>query len=113
MYDDFEDGIKAAILGILTGLVTSSILVVIKELGPTYASYGTLFELVNLVGSILVITKFKHIGSGYLAGYILGFGILSYVGLVETWLFILYAVVGVPIIVSRFTEKVQDILDGL
>ena len=92
----------------------SLILLGIKaSIGPTYASYVSIFELFNLLGSITIMTKFKYWASGYLIGYLFAITILSYIGLAESWLVVLYAIVGIPIIILRFFGKVADFLDNL
>ncbi len=111
--DDMEDGFKTAFIGTITGLVLSVVLVIIKGLGPLYASYVSLFQLLNLVGSILLITKLKYWASGYLIGYLFAMWLLSNFGLVESWLVLLYAIVSIPLIIARFTGKLADFLDNL
>ena len=113
MIEVFESGFKAAILGAIVGSVLSVVLAVIKALGPMYASYVSFFDLINLVGSILFITKLKYLASGYLIGYLLALWLLSYAGLAESWLVLLYAIVGLPIIFLRFIGKASDFLDNL
>jgi len=113
MAEYFEDGFKAAFVGAITGLVISIILVLIKVFGPMYSSSVTLIELGSLVASILLITKLKYWATGYLAGYLLAMWLLSFIGLAETWLFLLYALVGIPVIILRFFGKIADFLDDL
>ena len=107
----FEDGLKAAIGGVVSGIIISAIFQVLKSLGPEYASYIALFELVNLAGSIMAIAKLKYLASGYLIGFLAGLWLMSLSGLVESWLLLLYAIVGIPVIVGRFTRWAEDIFD--
>jgi hypothetical protein len=112
MFEDFEDGIGAAFWGTITGLMLSVVLVVGKTLGPSYASMFAIIEVFNLLGTILFVTKMKYLGSGYLLGYLFGFGLSAIFNFEEPWVFLLYAFVGIPLIFIRFTERVQDYLDA-
>ena len=113
MAEDIENGFKAAFVGAITGLVISAIILIIKTFNPMHASFASLFDLCNLVASILVITKLKYWGSGYLISYLVSMWLLSNIGLTESWLVLLYATVGIPTIILRFFGKLPDFLDNL
>jgi|WetSurMetagenome_2_1015567.scaffolds.fasta_scaffold779365_1 hypothetical protein len=111
MFEEFEDGIDAAFGGTIAGFVLSVVFAVGKMLAPSYSSLFALIEVLNLLGTILFVTKMKYLGSGYLLGYLIGFGLSAAFNFEEPWVFLLYAFVGIPLIFIRFTERVQDYLD--
>jgi hypothetical protein len=101
----FKAGFKASLKGAFVGVILSVVFSTIKQLTPTYTVFVDLFLLLNLVGSVLLITKLKYWGSGYLVGYLFAIWVMNYFGLIETWLVMLYAVVGVAYIIIRFSRK--------
>lgn len=49
-------------------------------------------------------------GLRYLSGWLFGMWAMSTVNLVESWLFIVYAVVGVPVLILKVAQKVRSSL---
>jgi hypothetical protein len=110
MFDDLEDGVETAFVGVFVGLIISS---VFEALGPDFALYSVLFSVFSLVGSIAVITKFKYWASGYLIGFIIAEWLLTSFNLETPVFAMIYSIIGVLIICLRFTEMVSDFLDDL
>lgn len=61
---------------------------------PDYVAIILLFEVVSLIGSILLIEKMESWGTGYLVGWLIGMGIMYLFGFVEEWLATIYFIVG-------------------
>ncbi len=106
-------GFREAIVGVVGGIVLSIVLGLIPTL-PFVPSYYVgifqLFEAVSLVGGILLIFAMEKWGIGYLLGWLLGMWIMFRVGLVESSLFTLYAVVGTVIFVGKILQKAENSL---
>jgi hypothetical protein len=107
MFDELEDGFETALIGVLVGLVVSAVLAAFSS------QYSILFDLLGLVGSIAMITKFKYWASGYLIGYLSAEWVLSAIGLENPALVIIYTLFAGLLIFVRFTERVSDFLDDL
>jgi len=105
MPSGFEEGLKQALVEVIGGIIISVFLMAIRNSGLVPPSYISLFDLVNLVGSILLVIGMEYWGTGYLVGWLAGIWIMHYSGLVEAWLVILYFVVGLTILVARFLKK--------
>jgi len=91
----------SAVLGIIPQL----------QLVPSYyVGIIQLIEAVYLVGGILVILAMESWGFWYLIGWLFGMWIMSTAGLVESWLFIVYAVVGVPALIGKTLQKARSSL---
>ena len=116
MSEGIEKGFSEAIVGVVVGIVLSALLGVIPTLSfvPSYfAGICQLLEVISLVGGILLIFAMESWGLGYLLGWLFGMWIMSNTGLVESWLFTLYAVVGVVVIVVKILEKVEKFLRNI
>lgn len=96
-----------AIAEVIAGIVLSIVLGIIPILPfvpDDYKLLAQLFEVVLLVGSIVVIQKMESWGISYLLGWLFGTWLMSLAGLVEDWQIGLYAVVG---LVTLFTKIVR------
>jgi len=113
MSDDIGGGFREAIEGVIGGIIVSAILGVIPTL-PFVPSYYVgifqLLEVISLVGGILLIFAMESWGFGYLIGWLFGMWIMSSAGLVESWLFTLYAVVGAVVFIGKILQKVEGFL---
>jgi hypothetical protein len=116
MSEGIESGFREAIIGVLIGIILSIVLDVIPTLSFVPSSYVGMFQLfkvVSLLGGLLLIFAMESWGLGYLLGWLFGMWIMSSAGLVESWLFTLYAVVGAVVIVRKILQKVKDFLRHL
>jgi len=113
MSDDIGKGFREAIEGTVGGIIVSALLRVIPTL-PSVPSYYVgifkLFEVMSLIGGILLIFAIESLGFGYLLGWLFGIWIMSSAGLVESWLFTLYAVVGAVVIIGKILQKADGLL---
>lgn len=109
MSAEIEEGLKGAIIGVISGIIISVFLMAIKSSELISPHYIALFEVVNLVGSIVLIAHMESWGIGYLIGWLFGMGIMSYSGLVESWLVILYFIVGVLILIQKILQKIKEL----
>lgn len=113
MSDDIGNGFREAIEGVVGGIIVSTVLGVIPTL-PSVPSYYVgifqLFEVAGLVGGILLIFSMESWGFGYLLGWLFGMWIMSSAGLVEPWLFTLYAVVGAVVFIGKILQKAEGLL---
>lgn len=111
MSDGARSGIRDAVEGVLAGIILSAILGVIPTL-PSVPSYYTgiiqLIEVVNLFGSIVLVFGMESWGAWYLIGWLFGMLIMSSAGLVESWLFTLYTIVGVLVLVGKVLQKAKE-----
>jgi hypothetical protein len=111
MSDYARSGFRDAIEGVVAGIILSTILGVIPKL-PSVPSYYVgifqLIEVVNLLGSILLVFAMESWGAWYLIGWICGMWIMSSAGLVESWLFTIYAIVGVLVLIGKVLQKAKD-----
>jgi len=110
MSEDIGSGFSNATKGAVGGVILSFLLGVIPRLPFVPSVYGDilkLIEVVNLVGSIVLISSFESWGVGYLIGWLSGTGIMSSVGLVESWLFTIYAVVGVVVLIVKGLQWIE------
>jgi len=113
MSDGIQSGFRNAVIGILEGIILSAVLGIIPQLQlvPSYyVGIIQLIEAVYLVGGILVILAMESWGFWYLIGWLFGMWIMSTAGLVESWLFIVYAVVGVPALIGKTLQKARSSL---
>jgi len=111
MSDSVEKGLKEAVAGVFAGIILSAVLGIIPTLPnipPYYVGLFQLIPIINLIGSIVVVTTFESWGFWYLIGWLFGMWIMSSTGFVESWLFILYLVVGVVVLVLKIIEKLKD-----
>lgn len=75
MSDSIEKGFKEAVAGVLVGIILSTVLGIIPTLPNIPAYYVGLFQLIpiiNLIGSIVVVTAFESWGFWYLIGWLFG-----------------------------------------
>lgn len=68
----FEHGVERAVGMVVEAIVVAVLFSAFIEAGLIPKIYFTLFNLVSIVGLILLIEKAKYWGFGYLAGWILG-----------------------------------------
>lgn len=109
MSDQIKSGVGNAIVEVIVGIILSAILGIIPKLPLVPASYVGIFQLFDvlfLVGSILVIHEMESWGIGYLVGWLFAAWIMSIAGLVESWLFTIYAVVGGVTLLVKFLRMV-------
>lgn len=93
-----ESGYKEAIEGVIAGIIIQAFIGVFQTISiipSTYVLYLYLIQIGGLIGDILLIATMPKRGVGFFVGWAFGMGIMVYAGLVETWLIILYIVVGV------------------
>jgi hypothetical protein len=113
MSDDIQSGIRDAIIGILEGIIVSSVLGIIPLI-PNIPSYYVgiieLIQVIYLIAGILVILKMESWKFWYLVGWLIGMWIMSTAGLIQSWLFIVYAVVGVPTLITKALQKARSSL---
>lgn len=112
MAAEFREGFKGAIIGVICGVIISAFLFVIKSsalVPPSYMGLFSLFEIVSLVGGIILITQMESWGIGYLIGWLFGMWIMSYSGLVENWLVVLYFVVGGLVLIGKILQKIKEL----
>jgi hypothetical protein len=113
MSDDIGKGFKEAFEGVVGGIIISTLWAIIPTLPFVPSYYVGIFQLlqvVSLVGGIFLIFAMESWGLGYLLGWLLGMWALSSVGLVESWLFTLYAVVGAVVIIGKIFQKIEHSL---
>jgi len=109
MSDDIERGLVNAIREVLEGIILSAVLGIIPKLPLMPSYYAGIFQLIQavyLIVGILVILKMESWGFWYLAGWLFGMWIMSTAGLIESWLFIIYAVVGVLVLFEKALQKI-------
>ena len=111
MSDGARSGLRDAVEGVLAGIIFSAILGVIPRL-PSVPSYYVgiiqLIEVVNLVGSIVLVYAMESLGAWYLMGWLFGMWIMSSAGLVESWLFTIYVIVGVLVLIGKILQKARE-----
>ncbi len=106
-------GFREAIVGVLGGIILSTVLRVVPTLPFVPSYYTGIFQLVeaaSLIGGILLILAMEKWGIGYLLGWLIGTWIMFRIGLVESSLFTLYAVVGTVILVGKILQKAENSL---
>lgn len=94
---DTESRLRDAIVDVLEGIIVSAVLgifTLITNVPSNYVAIFQLLEIMFLIGGMLVILVMEKWKLGYLLGWLIGMSIMSSLGLIESWLFILYAVVG-------------------
>jgi hypothetical protein len=113
MLDGPESGFRDAVIGVLEGIIVSTVLGIIPQI-PNIPSYYVgiiqLFEAIYLIGGILVILAMESWGFWYLSGWLLGMWIMSGTGLVESWLFALYFIVGAPTLAIKVLQKLRSLM---
>jgi len=103
----FRNVIEDIVSGIVLGVFLSAILPILKTLPSIPSYYISLFQLievVNLFGSIFVVFAMEKWGFFYLLGWLLGMWVMSYTGLVEYWLLVLYGTVGIIVLVLKILK---------
>ena len=107
MSDDISSGFSNAIAEVVVGIILSAILGVIPALPVSsyYVGIFQLLEVISLVGGIVLIFAMESWGFGFLIGWLFGTWIMSSAGLVESWLFTLYAVVGLIVLIGKILQK--------
>ena len=109
MSGGFEKGLREALLEVITGFVASAILLAFINSGFIPDYYMDLFYLVNLVGTILGIVSMPYLGTSYLFGWLFGMWIMSYSGLIENWVIVLYLVVGLTVLFLKLLKKIEEL----
>lgn len=107
--EGFGDAFQDTVEGIGAGALISATLGIMKTLPDVPSYYPLMFQLIEvamLIGSIFAVFQIKSWRFTYLLGWLIGMWILYYVNLVEPWLFILYAAVGIPVLVIRVLKKI-------
>jgi hypothetical protein len=103
--DAFQDTLEGMVAGVLIQ-VTLTILKTMPDVPSYYASLIQLIEVLLLIGSIFVVFQIETWRFMYLLGWILAMWFLDYAGLVEHWLFIVYACVGIPTLIIRIFKEI-------
>lgn len=96
--EDVEEGYREAIEGVVVGFIIQISIVVLREISIIPSTYVILLQLIQvagIIGDILLILTKLYRGIGFLMGWAFGMGIMAYAGFVETWLIVLYLVVGI------------------
>jgi len=112
MSDDIGKGFKEAIEGVVGGIVISTLWAIIPTLSFVPSYYVGIFQLLqvaSLIGGILLIFAMESWGFGYLLGWLFGMWIMSRAGLVDLWLFTLYAVVGAVVFIGKISKKIEQL----
>lgn len=114
----FEQGVRDAFQGIMEGIMIDAVvqtaLVIVKTMPNVPSYYASMFQLIEvlmLIGSIFAVFKIETWKFMYLLGWILAMGFLDYVKLVEHWLFVLYACVGIPILIIRIYTEIRKMAE--
>jgi hypothetical protein len=110
MSDDIQSGFRDALIEILEGIIVSAVLGIIPLIPNVPSYYVGMIQLIQalyLIVGILVILKMKSWKFWYLIGWLIGMWIMSTAGLIESWLFIVYAVVGVPTLITKALQKAR------
>jgi len=110
MSDGVRSGFRDAVEGVLAGIILSAILGVIPKLPSVPSYYVGIFQLIevaNLVGSIALVFGMESWGAWYLIGWMFGMWIMSSAGLVESWLFTIYVIVGVLVLIGKILQKAK------
>lgn len=111
MSDGIESGFRDAIVGILEGIIVSAVLGIIPLIPSVPSYYLGLVQLIEallLIGGIVVILAMESWGFWYLLGWLFGMWIMSSAGLIESWLFILYVIVGVIVLITKAVQKAKS-----
>jgi hypothetical protein len=108
MSDDIGEGLSDAMWGAIEGAILSCLFSVFSEVVvtlPDVPSYAIgIFQLLGvvlLVGSMLVVPKMKLWRIAYLIGWLLGTWIMYTAGLVESWLLVVYVIVGILAFIGK------------
>jgi len=108
MSNDIRGGYGDAVTGVVAGIILSALLEAIPRL-PSVPSYYVgifqLIEIVNLLGSIVLVFTMESWGAWYLIGWLVGMWIMFYAGLVESWLFTIYVIVGAIALIGKILQK--------
>jgi hypothetical protein len=105
--EGFRTAIENVVSGIVIGALISAFLPILKTFSFVPSYYISLFQLIevaNLVGSILIVFAMEKWGFFYLLGWLLGMWIMSYSGLIEMWLLVLYGIVGSVVLVIKILK---------
>jgi len=97
--DNFEHGIREAMLGVIGGIAVAAIMKALVDDGliPTY--FVWLFLLVGIAGNIATIKKYRLAGTVYTIGWLVGGLLLKDV--LDAVAFIVYIVVPAVILALR------------
>jgi len=110
MSDDTRSGFRNAVIGVLEGIILSAVLGIIPQIPHVPSYYVGIIQLIQavyLIAGILVILAMESWGFWYLIGWLFGMWIMHSAGLVETWLFTIYAIVGVLVLVVKVLQKAR------
>lgn len=104
----FEYGVRRAFLEIISGLITSAVLIAFVRSGLLDPSYVLLFILLNLVAIISLILVMPYWGTTYLLGWMFALLILFRSGLIGALEFIVYFGVPLLILIKRITKSLEE-----
>jgi hypothetical protein len=110
MSDDIQSGFGSAVVEVLEGIILSAVIGIIPKLPIVPSHYVVIFQLVEVlffVGSILVVLAMESWGFWYLLGWLFGMWIMSSTGFVESWLFILYVLIGAVVLLVKIFKKLK------
>lgn len=99
-----QKGFQEAVEGVVVGFVIQIFIIVFQKIPiipSTYVLSLQLIQIVGLIGDIILIATMQYRGFGFFVGWVFGMGIMAYAGLVETWLIVLYIVVGIITIFAK------------
>jgi hypothetical protein len=112
LIEKFEEGARDAFWDTVQGIVVGGFINVALEIMKTtpyvpsyYTSLLQLLQVVILIGSIFAVFQIESWRFMYLLGWLIAMWFLYSVNLVESWLFILYAVVGIPVLLIRILKQ--------
>jgi hypothetical protein len=110
--DSLIEGAREAFWDTVEGIAVGGIMNALLEAMKTtpyvpsyYPSLLQLLQVVILIGSIFAVFEIESWRFLYLLGWLIAMWFLYSVNLVEPWLFILYTVVGIPVLLIRVFQK--------
>ena len=104
----FRYGIRRAITEVVSGIVTSGILIAFVDSGLLDPFYTFLFNLLNMAGTASLILMMPFWGTTYLLGWMFGLVIMLDCGLVGILELMLYLIVPVSILILRILKSIES-----
>jgi len=105
---NLESGFKRAITEVVTGVIV----VVIIDAVVNFYKVGwitILFNVLSIILIIFLIDKIKYWSIGYLIGWLFGLALIS--SLLTPWEIGLYFAIGIPLLIFKFKNKIEDRLN--
>jgi len=101
----YEYGLRRALMEVVGGLITSSVLLAFRNSGLLSPSYFLLFDLASIAGMVLLIFAMPYWGTTYLLGWLTGLGLMFNYGLMGTLEFVAYLLFGLAILAMRILKS--------